>query len=297
MLSISAVILTYNEERHIARCIENAKRVASSVYVVDSFSKDNTCEIAISLGARVVQHPFVNQAQQLQWALDTIDMEGEWILRLDADEYLSDALICEMERTLPTLDSEITACDMPRDVVFMGKQLKWGKLKSLRLLRLWRNGAAYVEQRWMDEHCVLKYGKLHHLKGLFFDDNRNGLTEWTEKHNKYANREIAVMLNDKYHFESADTMLKGRNARKGLYYSLPRYFRASVYFIVRYIFLLGFLDGAPGLVWHTLQAFWYRFLIDAKIGEMHNEIGKYPTKETIAQYMLEKFNIKVEKSQ
>lgn len=297
MLSIAAVILTYNEEKHIARCIENVKKVASVVYVIDSFSKDRTCEIATSLGAIVVQHPFVNQAQQLQWALDTIELDGEWVLRLDADEYLGDELINEIEHTLPTLDSEITACDMPRDVVFMGKHLKWGKLKSLRLLRLWRNGAAYVEQRWMDEHCVLKYGKLHHFKGLFFDDNRNGLTEWTEKHNKYANREIVVMLNSKYHFDVADKNLKGRNARKGLYYSLPRYFRAAVYFVVRYIFLLGFLDGAPGLVWHTLQAFWYRFLIDAKIGEMRNEIGKNPTKETVAQYTLEKFNIKVDKSQ
>lgn len=293
MLSISAVILTYNEEKHIARCVENAKKVASAVYVIDSFSKDRTCEIATSLGAIVVQHPFVNQAQQLQWALDTIEMNSEWILRLDADEYLSDKLIKEMESTVPLLDSDVTGCDMPRDVVFMGKHLKWGKFTSLRLLRLWRNGAAYVEQRWMDEHCILKYGKLHHMKELFFDDNRNGLTEWTEKHNKYANREIVVLLNDKYHFWDADKTMKGRNSRKGLYYSLPSYVRAFAYFIARYIFLLGFLDGVPGLVWHTLQAFWYRFLVDAKIREIYDTIGNSPTKQEVNSYLLNNYNIKV----
>ena len=170
MLDISAVILTYNEEKHIARCIENAMCVASSVYVVDSFSEDRTCEIATSLGAKVVQHTFVNQAQQLQWALDTLELEGEWILRLDADEYLSDRLIDEIKTTLPTLSIEITGCDMPRDVVFMGKHLRWGTFKSLRLLRMWRKGTAYVEQRWMDEHCILKSGNIHHFKELFFDD-------------------------------------------------------------------------------------------------------------------------------
>lgn len=293
--SITAIILTYNEEKHIARCIRNVKEFTESVYVIDSFSTDGTCEIATSLGAIVVQHTFVNQAQQFQWALDNCDITSDWILRLDADEYLSAELICEIKSVLPTLPENISGCDMPRDVVFMGKHLKWGKRKSLRLLRLWRNGAAYVEQRWMDEHCILKYGDTYHLKSLFFDDNRNGLTEWTTKHNKYANREIIVLLNEHYSFGNSDAVLKIRNRRKSIYYSLPMFLRSHIYFIARYIFLLGFLDGVPGLVWHILQAFWYRFLIDAKLKEMYNEIGEVPDKDDVVAYIKNNYHIDVAK--
>ena len=293
MLNISAIILTYNEEKHIARCIQNVKEITNSIYVIDSFSSDATCSIAKSLGAEVVQHPFVNQAQQFQWALDNCDIKDDWILRLDADEYLSNELICEIKDVLPTLSADVTGCDMPRDVVFMGKHLKWGKRKSLRLLRLWRNGAAYVEQRWMDEHCILKYGDTYHLKNLFFDDNRNGLTEWINKHNKYANREIVVMLNDRYAFWECEVNMEKRKKRKRLYYSLPLFFRASLFFVVRYIFLLGFLDGVSGLVWYRLQVFWYRFLIDAKLKEMYNTIGKNPTKEEVVAYIRNNYNIEI----
>lgn len=291
--SVTAIILTYNEEKHIARCILNIKELAETIYVIDSFSKDKTCEIAKNLGATVVQHPFVNQAQQFQWALDSCDIKSDWILRLDADEYLSDKLVAEIKSTLPTLPENVTGCDMPRDVVFMGKHLKWGKRKSLRLLRLWRNGAAYVEQRWMDEHCILRYGDTYHFKNLFFDDNRNGLTEWVNKHNGYANREIVVMLNDRYAFWNNEASMENRNKRKKLYYSLPLFIRASLFFVIRYIFLLGFLDGVPGLVWHRLQAFWYRFLIDAKLKEMYNTIGKNPTKEEVVAYIRNNYNIEV----
>ena len=293
-LSIAVVVLTYNEEKHIARCINNVKDIASRIYVIDSFSTDETCDIATSLGATVIQHTFVNQAQQLQWALDTCEIQGDWILRLDADEYLSDKLIEEIKKTLPTLSLDITGCDMPRDVVFMGKHLKWGKCKSTRLMRLWRNGAAYVEQRWMDEHCILKYGNVHHFTSLFFDDNNNGLTAWTDKHNKYANREIVVMMNDRYLFWDKEGAMNSRNNRKSLYYSLPLFIRPLVYFTVRYIFLLGFLDGIPGLVWHTLQAFWYRFLVDSKLKEMYNEIGDNPTKQDILVYVSKNYNMKIE---
>ena len=292
--SVTAIILTYNEEKHIARCILNIKELAETIYVIDSFSKDKTCEIAKNLGATVVQHPFINQAQQFQWALDCCDIKSDWILRLDADEYLSDKLIAEIKSMLPTLPENVTGCDMPRDVVFMGKHLKWGKLRSLRLMRLWRNGAAYVEQRWMDEHCILRYGNVHHLESLFFDDNNNGLTAWIDKHNKYANREIVVMLNDRYLFWDKDDVMNSRNNRKSLYYSLPLFVRSLAYFTVRYIFLLGFLDGTPGLVWHTLQAFWYRFLIDAKLKEMYYEVGDNPTRQDVLAYVSRNYNIDID---
>lgn len=292
--SISVIILTYNEERHIARCIENVKAISEEIYVIDSYSSDKTCDIATSLGAIVIQHPFINQAQQLQWALDTCKFKGDWTLRLDADEYLSNELITEIQTILPTIPQNITGIDIPRDVIFMGKNLKWGKTQPTRLLRLWRTGAAYTEQRWMDEHCILKYGDTYHMKHLFFDDNRNGLTEWINKHNKYTNREIIVSLNERYGLCENDDSMQVRNKRKSLYYALPLFFRAQLYFVIRYVFLLGFLDGLQGLIWHTLQAFWYRFLIDSKIKEMQYELGENPSREEIINYISTNYHIHIE---
>ena len=87
---ITAIILTKNEELHIQRCIENLRRVCSKIYVVDSFSTDRTCEIASDCGAIVLQNKYVNQAQQFQWALDNCPVDTGWVMRMDADEYLTD---------------------------------------------------------------------------------------------------------------------------------------------------------------------------------------------------------------
>lgn len=90
---ITAIILTYNEEIHIERCIQSVQKVCSNVLVVDSYSQDRTCKIAEGLGARVVQHPFENQAKQFNWAIDNIEISSEWIWRVDADEIIEDKLV------------------------------------------------------------------------------------------------------------------------------------------------------------------------------------------------------------
>ena len=85
MLDLSVIILAYNEERHIARSIDNAKRIAKQVYVVDSYSTDKTCDIARERGAIVLQNKYVNQAQQFIWAMENCSVKTEWTMRLDAD--------------------------------------------------------------------------------------------------------------------------------------------------------------------------------------------------------------------
>ena len=93
MNDIAAIILTYNEEIHIERCIRSAQRVCREVWVIDSYSTDQTCQIAEEMGAHVVQHPFENQAKQFNWAIDTLDIKTEWIWRIDADEIIEDSLV------------------------------------------------------------------------------------------------------------------------------------------------------------------------------------------------------------
>lgn len=290
-MNITVLILTFNEVLHIERCIENAKRVSDKVFVVDSHSTDGTQEIARQAGASVVEHDYVNQAQQMQWALDNLKIDSEWVMRLDADEYLSDGLVDEIKEKLPQLPKDVTGVYLPLDVIFQGKNVKHGRVRPPKILRIWRNEKAYMEQRWMDERMVLTEGSAVTFKGRFVDHNLNSLAWWTQKHNNYSNRELAVEARRLYGIGQEDEVLKGRNQKKGMYYCIPPFFRAGLYFSVRYFLLGGFLDGKPGLIWATLQAYWYRFLIDAKLDEMMRELGKNPSQEQVKNYFKTKYNI------
>lgn len=296
MLDITVIILTYNEELHIARCVDNVKRVAKQVYVVDSYSTDRTCEIAREHGAVVLQNKYVNQAQQFIWALDNCSVDTVWTMRMDADEYLTDELIDELNDKLPTLPATTSGCRFPLAVAFLGRKLKYGKIRKIRILRFWRTGLARMEQRWMDERCYVTEGDVVDLKNEFVDENLKGLTEWTQKHNNYSNREIVATYESCWNGSvSGGQGLEERNKEKSSYYRLPKFFRAFMYFFVRYICFCGFLDGKPGFIWATLQAYWYRYLVDAKIEEMEYYIGKNPSPEEMRKYFKERFNINVEK--
>ena len=272
---ITIIILTFNEELHIRRAIESASRIANEVIVVDSYSTDQTINIALELNARVLQHPFVNQAQQFQWAMDNGGITTGWTMRLDADEYLTDELIHEIEGRLSNLNQEISGIVLKRQVHFMGQWIRHGGYYPIYLLRIWRTGHAVIEQRWMDEHILLTRGTSITFNHDFVDDNLNSLTWWTAKHNDYATREAVDILSRKYSFQDGDlsTGTKGnanqtttkRWYKNNLYLRLPLFLRAFLYFQFRYWIKFGFLDGQRGLVWHFLQGFWYRFLVDAKI--------------------------------
>lgn len=148
----------------------------------------------------------------------------------------------------------------------------------------------------MDERMVLTEGTAITFRHRFYDENLNGLTAWTQKHNNYSNREILTELDKRYGLfeQGAAEGLKGRNRKKSMYYRLPRFLRAFMYFFVRYVCFLGFLDGVPGFVWLTLQAYWYRFLVDAKLLEMEKRLGKNPSREDVARYVQQYFKINVD---
>ena len=293
--SISVIILTFNEGLHIRRCIESAFLIAEKVFVVDCYSIDNTIEIAKQCGAIVFQHEYINQAQQFQWALENCPIETEWVMRLDADEYLTDELVAEINEKLPSLPPETNGVNLMFRVKFLGRILRFGSLRPVRILRIWRAGTVYMEQRWMDERLVLKEGVSVNFKHRFIDDNLKGLTAWTQKHNNYSNREVLTQLDLQYHLfeKGSDESLKNRNRKKGVYYKMPRFLRALGYFFVRYIVFLGFLDGIRGLIWLTLQAYWYRFLVDSKMYEMEKRLGKNPSREEVIQYVRQFYQIEI----
>lgn len=279
MSSITVVILTFNEEKHIERCLRSALQIAHQVFVVDSFSTDRTLAIAESLGAQVWQHEFKNHATQLAWALENLPFDTEWVMRMDADEVITPALAEEMRRKLSSVHEGTNGYLVYRLVCFEGKTIRHGGV-SHWVLRLWRKGTAAIEQRWMDEHMVLKSGDTKRLEGEYLDDNLNNITWWTNKHNGYSTREAIDLLNKKYGFlpAASGSGILTRQARytrwlkENIYVYLPLGLRAFLFFAYRMIFRLGILDGRSGFTFHFLQGFWYRFLVDVKVREVERRM-------------------------
>lgn len=293
MTTITTIILTYNESQHIARAIESVADFSTQILVIDSFSTDRTKEIAESLGAKVHQRRFINQSEQFNWALDNLQIDSEWILRLDADEIIESDLAANISRTLPTLGRDVVGINLKRKHIFMNRWIRHGGRYPLLMLRLWRKGQGRVEDRWMDEHVVVQGGSTITLDGGFADHNLNDLTFFTDKHNKYATREAIEVIAHRKTLFQRDEHLSGASAssqahikrliKERLYNRIPFTISAWLYFLWRYIFQLGFLDGRSGLVYHFLQGYWYRFLVGAKVMELEAAIAHLHSKQEIIE--------------
>jgi len=298
-LSISTIILTYNEEQHIERCIKNAQQFSESIYLIDSFSSDRTIEIAESLGAKVYQNKWENNhSKQFNWGLKNLPITTDWIFRLDADEYLTDDLILEINNKVPHLKSNISGVVFERKMFFLNTLMTKGMLQ-MNMLRLFKFQHGFCEERWMDEHIILTKGESILFNGYFVDHNLNTLGWWIQKHNNYSIREAVDLLDlelnllkpvteqaEQYAL-SADAQSK-RNKKKK-YANMPLFWRSLFYFVYRYFFKFGFTQGKEGFLWHFLQGWWYRTLVDAKIYEIKKECGS--DKRKIKYYIQDKYNL------
>ncbi|AEL26825.1 glycosyl transferase family 2 [Cyclobacterium marinum DSM 745] len=290
MKKITVIILTFNEERHIARCITSLGDIAETVFLIDCFSNDRTVEIAKEKGAIVVQREWPgNQANQFNWALQNLPIQTEWVFRLDADEILLPELVDEIKNKVPLLDNDITGVVLKRRHYFFNKWVKRG-VYPVKLLRLFRFNKAKCEQRWMDEHIQLLEGQAIEFENDFVDHNLHDIHWWIQKHNGYATREAIELLDVELNLLSSieETKVLGDQAvakreKKLKYAKQPLFLRSFAYFLYRYIFKLGFLDGKEGFLWNFFQGWWYRTLVDAKIYEIRKSCGK--DKEKIKKFI------------
>lgn len=291
-MDLTVVILTFNEERHIARALDSVAALAPATLVVDSYSSDRTVEIATAHGATVLQHPFVNQARQFQWALDQAAISSTWIMRLDADEVISPELAAEIAARLPNLPADVVGVNLRRRHIWMGRWVRHGGRYPLLMLRLWRRGHGRVEDRWMDEHVLVWGGRTVTFDCDFSDHNLNDIGYFVDKHNKYATREAIEILNRRLGLGTADADVSVRSTswqvatkrwiKLHLYNRIPFTVSAPAYFVWRYVFQLGFLDGRSGLTYHFLQGLWYRFLVGAKAMELEQAVSHLSDKREIA---------------
>ncbi|WP_246831796.1 glycosyltransferase family 2 protein [Thioclava sp. F36-6] len=269
--------MTRDEERHVARAIRSLDGIADRIFIVDSGSTDRTVEIAEEMGAEVRFNPWRNHASQYNWALDQLPADTDWVLRLDADEIVTEALRAQIAETLPKVGIEIDGIVVGRRMTFLGRAIRHGGLFPIRIIRIFRHGKGRCEDRWMDEHIKVA-GPVVELSGEILDDNQNSLTWWTAKHNAYASREVVDLLNLEYGFMQHETVAELGGGQAGvkrwlkekIYARLPTGLRSFAYFLYRYLLRFGFLDGREGLAFHVLQGFWYRFLVDAKLDEVRH---------------------------
>lgn len=286
---ITAVILTHNEDMHIARAVASARQICSDVVVIDSFSTDRTVELAEAAGARVLQNPWVNYARQFQWGLDNGGVETRWVLRLDADELIGSDLAARINAQLPGIAADVAGVTFDRRHIFMGRWIRHGGRYPLRLLRLWRTGQGEVEDRWMDEHVLVSGGRTVHMKGEFDDASLRDIAFFVTKHNGYAAREAIDVLDQRYNLFGRVDDLTAQNSgwqagfkrfvKQKIYNRLPFGTGPFCYFLFRYFLQLGFLDGRSGLIYHFMQGFWYRFLVDIKLVELEAAIAGLTTRE------------------
>jgi glycosyltransferase involved in cell wall biosynthesis len=278
MADLTTIILTYNEELNIEECITSVKDISKRIIVVDSFSSDNTVQIAKEHGAEVFQNKFINHSKQFKYGLEVADVQTQWVLRIDADERLTKESANEIENLCAeNKDTDINGIIVRFEVNFLGKKLRHGGIYPFKKLLVFKYGIGDIEDRNMDEHIFLKKGKAVELKNDSLHYDYKDLTFWIEKHNKYSSKEVQdyfISLSKEEELEKLDRSAKIKRIIKyKVYYKLPMGIRALTYFGYRYFLKLGFLDGKEGLIFAVLQAFWYRFLVDAKIYE-HNKSNR-----------------------
>lgn len=288
MNDLSVLILTGNEEKNIEKCLRSLKPLGAQVYIVDSESTDRTVELATGLGATVLSRPWTTYADQFNWGLANAGITSTWTMRMDADEEVMPELAAALKTFLVAPPADVSGVYVRRRVYFLGQWIKHGGYYPTWLLRVFRTGKGQCESLFMDEHIVMSEGRVISIEADIIDKNNKDLTFWTNKHNSYATREVKDILNKQAAVHSQQPQegvltasVSGQQdsvkrwVKDNFYLRMPLFVRPFLYFIYRYFIRLGFLDGTRGLIFHFLQAFWYRFLVDAKLYE-HRYRQRHP---------------------
>jgi len=279
MIPVSVVITTRNEEANIERTLQSIAGFVGEVFVVDSESTDRTVEIARRYATDVVTLPYEHGKiipWIFQWALDNLPLKHEWILILEADQRPDARLKAELEALFarPAIDAD--GFYLLRKQVFRGRRIRFGGYGGKRLLKLFRKGVGELDPKEQDTRVYVR-GRVASLAGALEEENlkEGAILFYLEKHLRYADafardelerREggIKWKLTPRFFGTPDERTLWLKTA----YYRTPLYVRPWIYFIYRYVFLLGFLDGKEGFIFHFLQAFWFRLVTDIRIEEL-----------------------------
>jgi len=244
-VKVSAVIITYNESRNIRRTLSKL-HWCDEIVIVDSFSTDDTLEICREFGCKIFFKTFEGYGAQKKFAVSRAS--NDWVLCIDADEVLSEDLCREIQATM-TKNPSCTGYQFPMNLVFLGREFRYGKESQRYFLRLFNRQAGNYNQALVHEKLELKgqTGKLHE-KILHY--SYANIRQWNEKCEYY-------------------TSLSAREAvKKGKKKSIIAILTALPYYFFRYYVLeRNFLNGLEGFYWSVFSA-QYHFLKYVKIREL-----------------------------
>lgn len=266
---LTAIVLTYNEEKHIERCIISLKNYVKNIILIDSFSSDKTIEIAKKYKVKFYKRKFINQSKQINWGLKNIRFKTKWLLRIDADEYLTCDLKKKLTNCLQSANKQINSISFERKIKFLNKLLNYGATSPHKTLRVWRNGKGYCDKSLVDEQIITS-GKSIHINGYLIDHNLKSLSWWLNKHKKYAIREANdyILKTKTPSLNLYNLKIKPftqKNHKYKIYYKLPIILRPLIFFFYSYIIKLGFLTGWQGFIFYFFQTLWFRFMVDLNI--------------------------------
>jgi len=277
----SVVILTYNEETHLPRLLKSLQGLSCDLYIVDSGSKDQTLDIAREYGATIAYHSFENHPKQWHFALNNFDIKTPWIIGLDADQIILPELYQKLSNfSDQAIDSSVNGIYFNRKNYFKGRWLKHGGFFPRYLLKMFRTNVGYSDlNENMDHRFVVPGKKIIWKDGYLKEENlkENQISFWINKHDRYSN---LVAQEEIERYQKIRTTSSSNTARffgspderiaffKKIWWKLPLYWRPFLYFIYRFFFKLGILDGPEGRLFHFLQGFWFRLIVDEKINEI-----------------------------
>ncbi len=276
---LNIIILTYNEENNIEACLDSFRGVQAGVWVVDSFSTDRTLELLDARGIPYVQHPFANYAAQRNWAEANCPLPGEWIFHLDAGERFTPELVQWLNTSFDP-NGSVAGYQFSRRTYFLGRWMRRGGHYPSYHLRLVRKGQGHCEHKAYDQHFVLDRGQAAWTKaGIdIIDDMADNLHDFSLKHARWALYEAVEIVDQGLKQGEVRANLGGnpiekrRWLKEKVFQRFPLFLRSFAYFFYRYIVRGGFRDGAAGLVFHFLQGAWFRFLVDAYVLEIRQNM-------------------------
>lgn len=268
---LSFIVLTYNNENTLIPLLRNLRRVKNSrIYAVDSFSEDGTTSILKEEGVEYLQNVFLDYGSQRNYALDNLKCSTDYVFCIDSDEILDDHLVEWLNDLSIEKMHRYKGYFFRRRLFFLGKFLRFGGVGSVYHLRLFHKSYGRCETTKYDQHFLVT-GPIKKVKsGSLIDPVMTSLNGFIQSHNKWSDLEASVTVESKGKAMGGrlfGTPIQRRRFIKNLYSKLPKGYRGGLLFIIRFFFLLGFLDGYRGFVFHFLNAFWFRTLVDAKIYE------------------------------
>lgn len=286
MIPVTLLVTTRDEEQNIESCLLSARGLVDQMIVIDSESADDTVKIA-GRYAEVVSLPYDHTKiipWIYQWALDNLQIRNEWVMILEADQRLTGELKAELNALFSRAHISESGFYVRRQQVFRGKTLRFGGYGAKYMLKLFRRGVGQLDAEETDTRVYVN-GSVGRLTSPIIEENRkeDAILFYLQKHLRYAEvfaREELLRRGESGKWKTEPALFGTPDQRvlwmKKLYFRLPLYVRPFLYFFYRYVILLGFLDGKMGTVFHFLQAFWFRLVMDIRIEELQKAAKAVP---------------------